>query len=254
MSDPLESARYTAAHAKTHATDLTQEIRIFLESKPYIQVVEPDTQTGDKVCKLKLAKPMPVRLNGLASDAVNNFRSALDQAGYATSVARSGSGVKYTHFPFGDTPAEVKNRKAGGSKDIPDEIFAIMESFKPYFGGNDALWVLNKFCNANKHRIVCPAAITTLRIKPNLIKVRGHATLATPPRWDSEKNEMELFRLHQPGGSVDYNVDVTTTISFSDVNFLLGRPVDLVLSTFGDEVDCILDAIEAEGRRIGLFA
>ena len=37
--------------------------------------------------------------------------------------------------PFGDTPAEVKNRAASGSKEIPPDIFAVMESFKPYKGG-----------------------------------------------------------------------------------------------------------------------
>jgi hypothetical protein len=43
------------------------------------------------------------------------------------------------------------------------------------------------------------------------------------------------------------------TISFNQIDFLVGRPVDLVLSTIAREVGAALDAISAEAVRIGLF-
>jgi hypothetical protein len=77
-----------------------------------------------------------------------------------------------------------------------------MESLKPYLGGNDALWALNKFCNSNKHKIVSPAVITTAEFTAEFIKTKGFVSMR-PPIWDSEKNEMELFRVHSAGGEVE---------------------------------------------------
>ena len=39
---------------------------------------------------------------------------------------------------------------------MPPEILALFRAFKPYKGGNDALWALNKLCNAKKHCALIP--------------------------------------------------------------------------------------------------
>jgi hypothetical protein len=241
------------ANAKRHVADLEVQSGIYLSSDPYAEVVEQDAKTGEHVFKVKLVKPMPPAFNGMASDAVNNLRFALDQAGYAVAVAAGGKG-KNTHFPFGDSAADVRGCKGGGSREIPDQIFSLMEAFKPYRGGDDLLWALNKLCNANKHRIVSPVAIATGdTLKVNKLSVQGAPMIPRVPIWDRKKNEMEMFRFPATLKNFECNVDFTHAIAFNSVEAIRNQPALTVLHAVSSKVESVLMAVEAEARRIGLF-
>ena len=243
------------ARAKHHLADFKAQISTYDDSEPFINVCDYDPDADENVYKIKLAKPIPVMLNGIASDAVCNLRSALDHAGYAASIGASLNG-KDTHFPFGDTYAEVRSRKTGGSKDIPDEIFYLMESFQPYERGDSILWSLNKLANANKHRILVAMAIaaTGLRIKEMTLTSTGPGRLGMTPLWDRAKNEMVIAAIQPtPNFKFEYEVEIITNISFGEVEVVYGHPADGVLDALIGKVDRILLAVEAEGRRIGIF-
>ncbi len=254
MANRFDSARYMLARAKQLTFEFESNVAAFLASKPYACVIDIDPNTKDQIGKVKLVKPMPIMLNGIASDAVNNLRSSLDQAGYQVSIAAGGKG-KSTHFPFGDTAAEVKDRKKSGSKEIPDEIFSLMESFKPYKRGDSLLWALNKLCNSNKHRIVIPVAVIVSQQSMDMTfnVVKSGPIKFSPPTWDSTKNEMEILRTK--GAKIDrnWNVKFAPFISFSHVDFVINHPADTILNALLGKVNCILMAIEAEAIRIGLF-
>ena len=136
MADPLHDSRYSVEHAKRRIRELEGEITVFNKTNPCARVLERDPNTTEYVHKIKLVKPLPVALSGIAFDVVTNLRSALDQAGFAIAVAAGKKG-KDAHFPFGDTLAEVQSRAGRRSKDIPKEIFDVMVSAKPHKGGND---------------------------------------------------------------------------------------------------------------------
>lgn len=254
MSDSLQSSKATLARAKHHCHDFNWQFGIYFDSKPFSEVLsEFDPNTNQDVYKVKLAKPMPAMLNGIAADAINNLRSALDQAGFAASIAAGGNG-KNTYFPFGDTAAEVNSRKATGSKEIPGEIFSLMESFKPYRGGDDLLWALNKLCNTHKHRILMPIAMTTGGARLGEIgwdNAKG-GKINLVPIWDSAKNEMEIARMPH-GAHLKYKMQLAHSISFGEIDAVKGLPAASVLRALILKVDGILMAIEAEARRIGLI-
>ena len=253
MADPLNGAKYVLARASKHAADFKAKLVAFNDSNPFIKGAEVDTNTGERVLKLKLGKEFPDDLLGLAFDTICNLRSALDQAGYAASVAIGGKG-KETYFPFGDTIAEVKSRRAGGSKEIPPEIFAVMEGFKPYQGGDDLLWSLNKLANTNKHRILVPVAIKAGEIQhmDASATTDGPVRIAMNPEWDSDKNEMELGRIGGKG-KFKYNVEITMSVAFGEIGVISGAPADAVLDALCNKVEGVLMAVEAEGKRIGIF-
>lgn len=255
MANPLDSARYMLARAKHHVIELEREIGVYLDTDPVTPVAEENAAANEYVYKFKIVKPMPAMLNGTASDAVCNLRSALDQAGYACSIASGGKG-KETYFPFGDTPAEVKSRAARGSSEIPPDIFTVMESFKPYKGGDDALWSLNKLANANKHRILSPMAIIADEFQLRNFRVlsSGPMKAAMNPTWDRDNNEMAFAWVGKTSDlNVDCHVEATTLVSFGEIDVIYGLPADGVLKTLIGKVDSILMAVEAEGRRIGIF-
>jgi len=243
------------ARAKHHLTELEREIGVYLDTDPVPVVAEENAEANEYVYKFKIVKPMPAMLNGIASDAVSNLRSALDQAGYACGIAFGGKG-KATYFPFGDTLAEVRSRAMGGSSEIPPEIFAVMEAFKPYKGGDDTLWSLNKLANANKHRILSPMAIIADEFQLRNFKVlsSGPVKAAMNPTWDHAKNELAFAWVGKtPDLNVDCHVEVTTLVSFGEIEAIYGQPADGVLQALVGKVDSILTAVEAEGRRIGIF-
>src|SRR5260370_14306351 len=136
MSDPFASSRYSIEHAKRRITELEGEVVAFWNSNPYSNAVEQNADGTEDFHKIKLVKPMPISLPGIAFDAINSLRSALDQSGYSVGIAAKTKG-KNSHFPFGDSIAEVQSRIGSSSKDIPKDIFDLMVSFKPYKAGND---------------------------------------------------------------------------------------------------------------------
>ena len=56
------------------------EWRAFLHSQPYLQFVDVDPDTGDRMLKIKLSRPVPPALSDLGVEAIEGMRAALDQA------------------------------------------------------------------------------------------------------------------------------------------------------------------------------
>jgi hypothetical protein len=163
MTNALDSARFMLARAKHHLADLEGQIRAFIQEKPFGHITEDDANTGERVRKLRLIKPMPVMLNGIASDAICNIRSALDQTTFAVSKDANPSGKgRNTYFPIGENLPDFNGRKSGGSSEVPDEIFDVLLGFEPYGTGKGAvMWTLSRLGNANKHRMLQPIAVAT---------------------------------------------------------------------------------------------
>jgi len=260
MNDPLESSRYSVEHAKRRINELEAEVTAFNQTNPYIQVVERDNNTFEDVFKIRLTQPVPIALKGIASDAVNAMRSALDNAGYAVAVA-GGSKGGHAHFPFWGNAAEAAGSKHGRSKDIPKEIFDLMFACKPYKGGNDLLWALNKLSNTRKHEIVVPIIVSSGGFKISvgggngtIFNARGPFTIGGT-HWNGAKNELEFMRVGL-GGQIesDANFSFSLFVAFGEVDVIRGQPAIGVLRAMVDEVERVLMAIEAEAKRIRLFS
>jgi hypothetical protein len=259
MADLLQDARYALAHAKRRAAEFQGEVAAFLNSNPYAKVIEQNADGTEDLYKIKLVKPMPIGLRGVAFDTVNSLRAALDQAGFAAARAAGNDG-RDTHFPFRENISEMQGtikqhaRGEGRSKDIPAEIFAVMVAFQPYKGGNDLLWALNKLCNTQKHEIVVPMALRNAGGVVNRVIVEGGpAAFGIPAQWDSAKQEMILVRVAR-GVPRSVDIQVDTFIAIGKVDGVEGQPAIGILNGLTGVVERITSAIEAEATRIGLTA
>jgi hypothetical protein len=257
MTGNLDSAKSMLERAHVHTTAFKDAVMAFLDSDPFVQVTELDPKSNERVLKLKLVKAAPIELNHIAADALVNMRSALDQAGYAVATAAGGKG-RDTYFPFGDNEAEVRSRDRSGSKEIPKEIFDVMVSFKPYRGGDDFLWAMNKLCNGNKHRLLNAMASRTgnaTRVKANLRHGSPDGNLQFRlPRWDHVTKELELFRCDANNkDDYDFDIQLRILVSFGEIEVLDGHPAEGVLKLLADKVGTIISAVDAEAIRIGLF-
>jgi hypothetical protein len=250
MSDPFHSSKYCIARARQHVSDLKRQVVEFIKTEPYTFVMEVDPSTCEEVHKLKLTKPMPVALPGIAFDAANNLRSSLDQAIHSVILLATGKEIRNAFFPIARTESEFENTVKGRLKELPKEILDLIRALKPYEGGNIPLLALNALSNTNKHAFITPVAIASGKEMHFKGTVRGN-TLINVPVWDRAKNEMELIR--QPVGSA-YEVDIKFTyfVAMCDVEFVDGAPIDAVFKKLVGVVEGIIMAIEAEARRLGL--
>ncbi len=160
MTNALASPKRTLNRAKHHILDLHQRVAAFLIQKPYAGVVEFDSTTTKYLHKLKLTKPFPDDFATIAADAAGNLRDVLDQVGYAVAVAAGATDPDYgAFFPFCGREADFEHVAKDRCKFIPHDILTLFRSFKPYKGGNDLLWALNRICNTKKHKLIVPISM-----------------------------------------------------------------------------------------------
>jgi hypothetical protein len=271
MSDPFYSAKGRIARAEAHISNLKGMVKPFLAEKPFGHVIESDTDGFLQFHKIKLTKPFPEGLANVAADAIENLRSALDNAGYAIALVAGiykitgSTEPKSSYFPFADAPSELNNVIKGRCRDLPEDIVALMRSFQPYKGGNDLLWSLNKLCVANKHRLLVPIGIllgpwrgpvTCVGADRDEHPVFGPEgpewpSLILPPRWDHEKHE-GVFAILGPNARIEYDIHIGASVAFADIGTVGGKPAVAVLKQLLGEVAGVLNALETESRRLRL--
>lgn len=255
MANIFKSPRTMVGRAKHHLADLEAQINAFAKDKPWTQVVETDLDGIGQILKVKFTKRLSDDLPHIIFDCVNNLRPALDQAAFGIAVKHTGNAnPKSAKFPFGPTETDMLNNLAGAGKDLPTEIRELFKGFKPYKGGNNALWAMNELCNAPKHKIIYPVTIG------GRIGMGGNAAISKPiilgGGWDREKNEITLARITDPSG-VDgqLNFNGTFAVALDDVDEVIrGQNPVAVLRTMVGEVERVLVATERECRRIGLIS
>jgi hypothetical protein len=254
MTDPFSSSKYSIEHAKGHIFAFDQAHSLFINSRPYTLVVEQNADGTEDFHKIKMTKPMPPQLAGIAFDAINNMRNALDQACFAVGTAAGGRG-RQSHFPFGNDASTVKGKGKGKGKsaDLPEEVFDLIVSYQPYSGGNDLLWALNKLCNSQKHEVIIPIGLFNTAIHIDRLEMTNVISMQLPPKWDRSKNEMIVAHLKH-GSKFNGNFQVNIFIAFAKIDVVDGQPVLPILHELIGMVESIVMAIEAEARRIRLFS
>jgi hypothetical protein len=157
--DPFYSPRARLKRANEHISRLHKRVERFFWQAPYRQVIELDADGVTQLYKFKFTKRLPESCTHSAAEALEALRSVLEQTGFAAAVASGKVNPKKTQFPIGDDLIGLENlinRKV--SKDLPDEILALFRSFKPYKGGNDTIWALNKLANAKHTSLIWTGA------------------------------------------------------------------------------------------------
>ncbi len=255
MKEPLFSSRYCIDRAEQRLTELKGTVNAFIKSRPCKSVSERDPHTREHVLKIKLVKSMPIEIPGIVFDMLNNLRAALDHAGFAAAIANGTTGDN-AHFPFGDSLNEILGRRKKGkgtSIDIPDEIFQVMLASKPYRGGNDHLWALNKLCNSNKHEIIVPFAMGGIMAAYTIS--RGSAPTLSPQKWDREKQEREIARSNATSKFRGHR-QVQAYVVFDEFNaagdIISFNSILPILGQMLEEVSTVVFDVQIEASRIGL--
>lgn len=101
-----------------------------------------------------------------AGDVLNNLRGALDHLVTQLSIARfprlTQEQMRTCQFPIYKSETLYKTKKGRDVQFIHPDAVKLIDSMKPFKGGNQALWALNELNNTSKHRLILNIGKTVL--------------------------------------------------------------------------------------------
>ena len=251
MPDPFVSSKRRLARAKKNLRSLKDRGKRFFAKQPHAPVIETDLNSTYDLHCLRFTRRLPPGFTDSVVECAEGLRSCLDLVGYACAVASGRPNAKSAYFPIADDAAGLENVIKGRCKDIPTDIVTLFRGFKPYKGGNDAVWALNRIGNTSKHKLIAPLAMGSDSSFFRYLTMPAGGEVLNP-RWDSEKNAIPFLRV--PAGSLSkYDLNVSFFVAFGEVDAVAGQPMIPVLYTIASEVERIILATEVEARRIGLI-
>jgi len=215
--DPLFSAKLKLEGAKRHIGDLAGHIKAFFGTEPYpiATSVEAEPEGPQQVLKVKITKPLSNEIYACAGDALHNLRSVLDHLACALAIQNGHSDPGKTEFPIVggenwlDDPGTKKKIKL-----ISAEANALIRDLKPYKGGDNILWALNRLRVTDTHKTVVPIGSALLGIsgqmimKPSGIGVHTFET----PRWCRFNENMEALICASPRPTTSSQI-LTSTLT-----------------------------------------
>lgn len=231
------------------AVELISELEALLEQPPEgeskIEIVRFDD--GGVVAMKLFFPPAPKKAKAIVKDILNNLRSSLDHATFASAVSLESARLSQVKFPFGDTEAEAAGDLKRRGRDLRPEIGDLCLGFKPFRGGNALLWSLNKARNINEHRALIHIGIdlgdTSFAYSFDQPINTIHA-----PMWLDDETAL----LVPMAGDGDRSVEVTIGHNYhlGDVADLATKPAVATLNALAGEVERVIVAIEAETLRL----
>jgi hypothetical protein len=179
----LIRVRAKIERAKDHTRDIEGALHAFRNTDPYGFRTEDDPQTGDKIYRIHIRSDTPLGFSLIVGDAIHNLRSALDHLAWQLVEVNGKTPSKGTYFPISETLTKYKSSKGAKIQGMSAGAKNLLDSIKPYQGGNDDLWILNELDNFDKHRLlfvtafglneVMPTFKLDPRLKPELSSVRA---------------------------------------------------------------------------------
>jgi len=161
----LDPVRQKLFRAVEHFKELDHAFQKYFQTNPAKVVSQPESTSDRYFGKVEAKGPIPARLPLIVGDCLQNLRSSLDYLVWELVLAAQHIPGKDHMFPICSTANAFKSQLGRGRLDgVPKDAASQIESLQPYRLGQDfdkdMLWVLDDFCNINKHRRVL---LTVLR-------------------------------------------------------------------------------------------
>lgn len=149
---PSEQVRAKFQQAHQHAAAMGGHIAAFLKDEPY-EVHGEEEPSGDLAYKVRIKSRPPIAISLTLGDAVHNARTALEHLAWQLVIANGGTPGKGTGWPTTDNPKSATSRLKGASPQVLD---LIMNSIKPFPGGDERFPLLHALDVEDKHHAIVP--------------------------------------------------------------------------------------------------
>jgi hypothetical protein len=161
VEERLKSARLKVEWAEKHMLQIHDMFLEFSRSDFYSMRVEEDSEEKTHSLRIDIdLRALNVENCALIiGDVLHNLRSALDHLYYQVVLGCDGTPTTWTHFPVFESSQKLAGwiNGAVGRKQITTAVATLLlNSIRPYKGGNHALWRLHELNNLDKHEIIVP--------------------------------------------------------------------------------------------------
>ena len=228
--------------AKHHIRDLDQRIHAFRGQNPYRIVCENNPYTLERIYKVRVQHRLPAELGLIAGEVTHHLRASLDHLAYQLVEANGNVPTKQTYFPICETLAKYTTQAPGKVQGISTGAVRVIDSLKPYGGGNDLFWKLHEMNNWDKHRLLliisnrvdnAELVITNGSRTPQsaMIVLGAPVPVLAPGQLRVLEDGTEVGRVAgNLGQNVQTNLDIQFEIAFQEPGIVAGEPVLALLN------------------------
>lgn len=214
----------------------------WINTKVRIGIEELEAHIPNNLLIAGSEEPLPLAFSAEAGAYINSIRSALDMLATAL-VERHGLPIKPDdiYFPIKKSEDAFKEDKI--VKALPDAERKIVESLKPYCGGNELLWALHRLDILRKHRRLLTADLTPTKLKISGYGVHKNFT-AVSTGYVSSGDKIILGLLTK--GTPPPDVKLVAHITIHEVDLVNKKSVVGVLNQFAEHVTKIIKMFDVE--------
>lgn len=231
----------------------------FINCQKDVIMFHDDLSLGQRTYYMAEVRPVSLPIAAQIGDIIHNLRSALDHVVFHMRDIHKAPAIKMGSFPITETSTDYYSSKYRRRiEDLPQPAIDVIDSFKPYKGGNDTLWRLHSLDIQDKHRLLITAgtryrlrSITTEELNRHLAEFRksnprltegdlvGTHVSPSVSRFPM-KNGDELMSF--PINDLNQDVSFTFDIAFNEAD-IVGELVTEVLARMTSEVAAIINAL-----------
>jgi hypothetical protein len=242
MREDLEDAYAAVDWAVTYLPILGKIIDDWRSAPAFWLVEEPHPEIGQKLFKLEVNRPLPLTVNAAAGIVINSIRTSLDLLGASLAQRNGKIPTSEHHFPvyasgqdFCD-PLNAQKRK----KWMRESECAVIESLKPYAGGNDLLYALHQLDITRKHERLVRAhlALSGASVSPEAW-AQG---FRCPNIWPGFKDGAVIAWTTINATKSDFQF--TGDVAFSEAGAVEGKPIVTSLREFAGLAESIIQLFE----------
>lgn len=232
----LTSARLKIENADSHIKDLAAQISTFFQTdpKPFRSYV--DEEDSRKVFKIQALIGPPGLIYSRIGDTLSNTRSALDHLAGALAV-KNGHTSGRVNFPIVEDQKKFEALEEDSKRKFGADAWHVICDLRPYRGGNNLLWSLNKLRNMDIHETVVPiaSAVAGAEWVANVLLVEpGQVDTARSPVRFDENRVARIWRVPASATIINSETRFSLDIAFTKVEPVEGQPVVAVLQQFLD--------------------
>lgn len=245
--DPLIGPKLKIERANEHVTDLHAFIIKFMESNPTEIITERDPQGIQDWYVFRWTANPPERISIIIGEVLYNLRSALDHLACALAKLNGATTISDVYFPFAGSEQEFDSERTKRKMNrLSADAIKLIRELKPYRGGNDFLWCLNKLNCIDKHQVIIVAGAVVTQSQGTAKMIAGTTAplkFSVPRQIKRFEQEVKIFGF-PAGRDPGYEGEVSCEIAFRDVDIVDGYEVIVTLRQFIELTNNIVTGFE----------
>ena len=239
MRNDLLAARASVDWAVAQLPAFQSRLDAWLKGNIDVVVKELPADTPNNVILAMEKEPLPLAFQVEAGAYINTIRSSLDILAATLAQRHCPALIDDSYFPIVRSAEIFAARRYKGHKLIkalPATERAVIESLKPYKGGNHLLYALHLLDIVRKHR-----RLLTAEIHPAKLRIEGSSTTFRPllKGWMRSGDDETVIAFLAKGAPMP-QIKLVMQVSINETTYLEHQSITAALSEFADLANSII--------------